>query len=359
MGTVSGRGRRKTGPSIEDVARLAGVSAQTVSRVSTGADPVRPETKAKVMAAIAQLGYSPNRAARALRNGSFGTLGLLAHRYERTGEVLTTGAVVKAADEEGYTVTLLSIDDETALAEDWESAAHRISNQAIDGLVIIRAEEATPETLTLPAGMPVAVSDSRLVGHYPAVMADQVQGARDATRFLLSLGHRVVHHLAGPADSEPALMRRGAWERTLEAAGISVPPVWQGDWTPASGYSVGRRIAEERGITAVFCANDEMAFGLIRALNEAGLRVPDDVSVVGFDAIALSEYIYPPLTTVRQNFDRIGHELVKLVLSQIRSKGVTLARHDRVVVPTELIVRATTAPPPPDSPPSSDPSSPV
>ncbi|MHA6523579.1 LacI family DNA-binding transcriptional regulator [Tessaracoccus sp. G1721] len=346
MGTVSGRGRRKTGPSIEDVARLAGVSAQTVSRVSTGADPVRPETKAKVMAAIAQLGYSPNRAARALRNGSFGTLGLLAHRYERTGEVLTTGAVVKAADEEGYTVTLLSIDDETALAKDWESAAHRISNQAIDGLVIIRAEEATPETLTLPAGMPVAVSDSRLVGHYPAVMADQVPGARDATRHLLGLGHRRVDHLAGPADSEPALMRRGAWERTLEAAGISAPPAWQGDWTPASGYAMGRRIAEDPGITAVFCANDEMAFGLIRALNEAGRRVPEDVSVVGFDAIALSEYIYPPLTTVRQNFDRIGHELVKLVLAQIRSQGVTLARHDRVVVPTELIVRATTAPPP-------------
>ena len=346
MGTVSGRGRRKTGPSIEDVARLAGVSAQTVSRVSTGADPVRPETKAKVMAAMAQLGYSPNRAARALRNGSFGTIGLLAHRYERTGEVLTTGAVVKAADEEGYTVTLLSIDDETAVAEDWESAAHRISNQAIDGLIIIRAEEATPETLTLPASMPVAVSDSRLVGHYPAVMADQVQGARDATRHLLGLGHRMVHHLSGPAESEPALMRRAAWERALEAAGIHAPPVWQGDWTPASGYAVGRRIAEDPDVTAVFVANDEMAFGLIRALHEAGRRVPEDVSVVGFDAIALSEYAYPPLTTVRQNFDQIGHALVRLVLSQIRSTGA-MARHDRVVVPTELIVRATTAPPPP------------
>lgn len=347
MGTVSGRGGRKTGPSIEDVARLAGVSAQTVSRVSTGAEAVRPETKARVLEAMAQLGYSPNRAARALRNGSFGTIGLLAHRYERTGEVLTTGGVVKAADDEGYTVTLLSIESETADAADWESAAHRISNQAIDGLVIIRAEEATPETLTLPAGMPVAVSDSRLVGHYPAVMGDQLQGSRDATRHLLKLGHRTVHHLAGPTDSEPALMRRGAWQRALEAAGVRAPEAWIGDWTPRSGYEIGKRIAEDPDVTAVFAANDEMAFGLIRALHEAGRRVPGDVSVVGFDAIALSEYSYPPLTTVRHDFQRIGQELVRLVLAQIRSRGVSAARHDRVVVPTELIVRGTTAPPPP------------
>lgn len=346
MGTVSGRGRRKTGPSIEDVARLAGVSAQTVSRVSTGADPVRPETKAKVLAAMAQLGYTPNRAARALRNGSFGTIGLLAHRYERTGEVLTTGAVVRAADDEGYTVTLLSIETESAEAQDWESAARRISNQAIDGLVIIRAEEATPETLTLPAGMPVAVSDSRLVGHYPAVMGDQLQGSRDATRHLLQLGHRTVHHLAGPEDSEPALMRRGAWQRTLESAGRPTPEPWIGDWTPRSGYELGHRIAADPDVTAVFVANDEMAFGLLRALHEAGRRVPEDVSVVGFDAIALSEFSYPPLTTVRHDFQRIGRELVKLVVAQIRSRGVSAARHDRVIVPTELLIRGTTGPPP-------------
>lgn len=346
MGTVGGRGRRKTGPSIEDVARLAGVSAQTVSRVSTGANPVRPETKAKVLEAMAQLGYSPNRAARALRNGSFGTIGLLAHRYERTGEVLTTGGVVKAADDAGFTVTLLSIESERPEIAEWDAAAHRISNQAIDGLVIIRAEEATPETLTLPAGIPVAVSDSRLVGHYPAVMADQLQGARDAARHLIQLGHRNIHHIAGPADSEPALMRLGAWKRALEAEGLTAPAVWQGDWTPASGYQLGQRIAEDPSVTAVFVANDEMAFGLIRALHEAGRSVPRDVSVVGFDDIVLGQYLYPPLTTVRQDFTRLGQELVKLVVSQIRS-STSASRHDRIVVPTELIVRKTTAPPPP------------
>lgn len=345
MGTVSGRGRRRSGPSIEDVARLAGVSAQTVSRVSTGADPVRPQTRDKVLAAMAQLGYSPNRAARALRNGSFGTIGLLTHRYERTGEVLTTDSVVKASAHEGYTVTLLNIEADAAAAEDWENAAHRISNQAIDGLIIIRAEEATPETLTLPTRIPVAVSDSRLVGHYPAVTADQSQGARDATRHLLALGHRQVHHIAGPTDSEPAQLRRRAWERTLEQADIAPPPVWQGDWTPRSGYEIGGLIARDPEVTAVFCANDEMAFGLVRALHEAGLDVPGDVSVVGFDGIALGEYVHPPLTTVRQDFRHIGIELVRLVLSQIRSPQAALPRHDRVVIPCDLVVRGTTAPP--------------
>lgn len=347
MGTASGRGRRKAGPSIEDVARLAGVSGQTVSRVSTGADSVRPATRAKVVAAMAQLGYSPNRAARALRNGSFGTIGLLAHRYERTGEELTTESVVKAAAQEGYTVTLLSIQADTINASDWERAAHRISSQAIDGLIIIRAEDATPETLTLPASLPVAVSDSRLVGHYPAVTTDQVQGARDAVSHLLGLGHQQVHHVAGPMDSEPAQQRLRAWERSLESAGIIPPPVWQGDWTPRSGYEVGARIAESPDVTAVFCSNDEMAFGVIRALQEAGLRIPHDVSVVGFDGIALGEYVHPPLTTVRQDFQRIGSELLRLMLGQIRSPSSTIARHDRVVIPAKLLVRGTTAAPGP------------
>lgn len=342
MPTTTGRGRKKTGPSIEDVARLAGVSAQTVSRVSTGADPVREVTRAKVLAAMDQLGYSPNRAARALRNGSFGTIGLLAYRFERTGEALTTEAVVEAAESEDYSVTLLSV--RQPVADQWEHAAHRLSHQAIDALIIIRAEQATPESLALPAGMAVAVSDSRLVGHYPSVVADQVQGSMDATRHLLDLGHKMVHHIAGPDDSEPAYVRSATWQRCLSEAGIRPPQVWAGDWTAASGYRAGLQIAEDPSITAVYCANDETAFGLMRALYERGRRVPDDVSVVGFDGITLSEFSSPPLTTVKQDFHRVGRELVKLVLAQLASKE--RRAHVRVVVPTELIVRGTTAPPP-------------
>ncbi|MGC4151578.1 MAG: LacI family DNA-binding transcriptional regulator [Propionicimonas sp.] len=338
----TGRSRRKAGPSIEDVARLAGVSAQTVSRVSTGAASVRPATRDRVLAAMGQLGYAPNRAARALRNGSFGTLGLLAHRFERTGEALTTKAIVEAAKAENHSVTLLDVDDPGAAG--WEHAVQRLSHQAIDGLVIIRAEHATPDTLALPAGLPIAVSDSRLMGYYPGVVADQIQGTETAVRHLLGLGHRTVHHVAGPADSDPAALRSATWQRCLEEVGIRPPPLWRGDWSAASGYAAGQRIAEDRSVTAVYCANDEMAFGLMGALAEHGRRIPGDVSVVGFDDIGLAGYSIPPLTTVRQDFRRIGHELVRLVLAQLDHQSVLPL--DRVVIPTEFVIRGSTAPPP-------------
>lgn len=288
-----------------------------------------------------QLGYSPNRAARALRNGSFGTIGLLAYRFERTGEALTTEAVVEVAEAAGYSVTLLRV--QAPESANWEHAMVRLSHLAIDGLVIIRAETATPDSLALPAGLPVAVSDSRLVGYYPGVVADQVQGSRSAMSHLLGLGHRTIHHLAGPADSDPAALRSVTWQRCLDEAGIPTPPLWRGDWTARSGYQLGQQIAQDPDVTAVYCANDEMAFGLLRALHERGRRVPEEVSVVGFDGIALSEYASPPLTTVKQDFHRIGDELVRLVLGQLKSKSTP--SRERVMVPTELLVRGTTAPP--------------
>ncbi len=342
MAGMTGRGRRKVGPSIEDVAKLAGVSAQTVSRVSTGADVVRPATRERVLRAMQQLGYTPNRAARALRNGSYGAIGLVAHRFGRTGEALTTEAVVRAAEAEDYSVTLLTVRDPTAAG--WEPAAHRLPHQAIDGLIIIRAEGATPDSLALPRGMPVAVSDSRFTGHYPSVVADQVQGTRDAVEHLLGLGHRTVHHVGGPEGSGPARVRAATWQRSLEEAGIRPPPLRRGDWTSASGYAIGQELARDRSVTAVFCANDDMSFGVLRALHEAGRGVPTDVSVVGFDAIELSGFSTPPLTTVRQDFDQIGVELVRLVVGQVRHG--TEAVHDRVLVPTDLVVRASTGPPP-------------
>lgn len=330
---------QRRGPSIQDVARLAGLSAQTVSRVSTGTGTVRPETRARVLAAMDQLGYSPNHAARALRNGEFGTIGLLAHRFQRTGEALTTQGVIEAARAHDLAVTIVDVGP--AADGDWQGAALRLTHQAIDGLVIIRAETATPQSLALPTSLPVVVSDSRLVGRYPAVVADQVGGTYAAVDHLLALGHTVVHHLAGPTDSEPAAMRSSSWERALERAGIHPPQPWRGDWTGASGYAVGRDLPDD--VTAVYCANDEMAIGLMRALHEHGRRVPQDVSVVGFDGIALGEFTWPPLTTVRQDFPAIGRELVRVVLDQLH--GPKRPGADRVTVPADLVVRGSTAPP--------------
>lgn len=324
--------------SIADVARLAGVAPITVSRVANGSDAVRPATRERVQSAMAMLGYAPNTAARALRNGSFETIGLVAHRFARTGESRTIEGVVEAARAEGYTVALVDVVSPADVSE----AATRLRHQAVDGLIVIRAEVATPTDLALPPGMPVVVSDSRFVGHHAAVGSDQIGGSRSAVEHLLGLGHPTVHHIAGPADSAPAVQREETWQETLRRAGRPVPPVLRGDWTPQSGYALGAQIADDPSVTAVYSANDEMAAGLMRALHERGVRVPEDVSVVGFDDAALTEFLWPPLTTVRQDFRTIGSELVRLLLAQVRDH-VDVSR-EHVVVGTTLQVRASTGP---------------
>ncbi|WP_394277012.1 LacI family DNA-binding transcriptional regulator [Luteococcus sp.] len=328
-------------PSIRDVARAAGVSAQTVSRVANGHPSVRPATRERVEQAMTETGYVPNRAARVLRTGSSRTIGVMSHRFERTGENLTLGAVVEAAEQHSFSVTLTTLPD--ASHTDWARTRQRLELQGLDGLVVLRHEAATEDSLLLPDGLPVAVSDSRLVGAHPAVVTDQTEGTRAMVQHLLGLGHRTVHHVGGPEDSEPAQQRAEAWRRTLEEAGAPVPEVAQGDWTAASGLEAGRRLAADPSATAVFCANDEMAFGVMRAFTEAGLRIPQDRSVAGFDDVGLAAYAPTPLSTIRQDFRRIGQELVALVMRQL--DGARPEELERVVVPTELVLRQSTGTP--------------
>ena len=326
MGEAGGSRRRRSGvPSVADVARLAGVSTQTVSRVTSGASNVRPGTRDKVLRAMEQLGYSPNLAAQALRRGSSRTIGVVTQHIQRTGEALTTEGVLSAAWDAGYTVSMVQV--ERPASEDMRTAVLRLAHQTVDGLVVVQAGRAGREHLSLPAGVPVAVSDSALVGYYPSASADQVQGVRDAVEHLLGLGHRTVHHVTGPEDSQSALIRSAAWAARLKEA----------------GYAAGGRLAADPEATAVFCANDEVAIGLMRAMHERGRRVPQDVSVVGFDGLSLGEYSFPPLTTVRQDFWRAGEEMVGLVLEQVASGETDGAR--QILIPTELLVRGSTAPP--------------
>lgn len=333
-------GRSPSSPSIADVARLAGVSPQTVSRVANDSDLVKPATRDRVLAAMAEFGYAPNRAARALRSGSFKTIGIIAHQISRTGESRIIEAVVRAARKEGYTVTLVDLAGTSG--SEYDAAAMRLENQAIDGLVIIRAEQATPETLALPPGLPVIATDSEFAGHFPAVGVDQNEGVSLAVDHLLNLGHRTVHHLRGPLDSDPANQRATAWRAALGARGARVVEPLVGDWTPASGYRLGRELLAQRP-TAVLCANDEMAGGLLRAVGEAGLSVPADLSVVGFDDVPFAEYLWPPLTTVHQDIRQLGQLLVDQLLAQIRDRSA--ARPSTTLVPCRLVVRASTAAP--------------
>ncbi|SPL89400.1 Transcriptional regulator, LacI family [[Actinomadura] parvosata subsp. kistnae] len=190
-------------------------------------------------------------------------------------------------------------------------------------------------------GLPAVAVEGRHEGEVAVVSVDQREGARHATAHLLALGHDTVWHVSGPDDWLEAEGRQEGWRAALAAAGREIPEVLAGDWTPRSGYRAGRvlaaRVAE---VTAVFVANDQMALGLLRAFSEAGVRVPEQVSVVGFDDIPEAAYFTPALTTVRQDFGEVGRLSIGLLLKQIESSGTS--GYDHLIVPPRFVIRDST-----------------
>jgi DNA-binding LacI/PurR family transcriptional regulator len=178
-------------------------------------------------------------------------------------------------------------------------------------------------------------------------MPDQRGGARAASEHLLDLGHETVWHVSGPMSWHPARERADGWRDALVAAGASIPEPIEGDWTPGRGYAVGRQLVAQGDVTAVFAANDQMAMGIMRAFYEAGRRIPEDVSIVGFDDVPEAEHLFIPLTTVRQDFEATGRRAVAELLARLGPDGVGgSAPKDGVVIPVELVVRASSGPPP-------------
>lgn len=333
----SERGERRV--RAQDVATLAGVSTQTVSRVVNGAANVRPATRDRVVEAMAKLGYAPSQAARALRSGKLDTIGVIVHHLARTGEARIMESVARTAHRYGYAVTLLDASSESA--SDMNTALQNLRHD-IAGLVILSLETAEIEHVRMPGRLPVVAADSRALVH-PSVGFDQRGGARLAVTHLLGLGHSTVHLLAGPVSSLQAGEREDEWRQVLLASDRTVVEPLHGDWTLASGYRIGRRLAEDPAVTAVFAANDEMAAGLLRALYEAGKRVPQDVSVVGFDDI-LAGYLWPPLTTVHQDFPAMGETLVRALVNQFET-GTRSAQPVASLIPARLALRQSTSAP--------------
>jgi DNA-binding LacI/PurR family transcriptional regulator len=340
---TAGRTRRPgRGVSMADVARLAGVSSQTVSRVSTGHPGVVESTRLQVLTAMQQLGYRPNSAARALKRGEFRTLGVILFTLATTGNSRTVEAIAGYAAKEGYAITLIPVAVPTQ--DGVLGAFTRLGELAVDGIIVImEVHLLDAANLDLPPGMQVVVVDSDAGDRYPVVDTDQADGARQAVQHLLELGHETVWHVTGPAESFASERRTQAWRRTLLEAGRAVPPVQRGDWTAESGYRAGLVLAGEPSCTAVFAANDQMALGLLRAFHERGLTVPQDVSIVGFDDIPDSSSFIPPLTTVHQDFAEVGRRCVQGLLRQIRNEP---EGPGTVLVPTRLVPRLSSAPPP-------------
>ncbi|MCH1866087.1 LacI family DNA-binding transcriptional regulator [Nocardioides sp. CFH 31398] len=341
MGGDRARGGRS--PSMADVAARAGVSHQTVSRVMNDSPLVKPDTRERVLAAIAETGYRRNSAARALATNRSGRVGLISAHLALYGPSMILTSLSDALHDAGYELSLASMTEQTE--EALRAAVDRLLDRAVEAVVVAVAHSgARAWARDLDLGVPVVLVQGVGPGEPMAVGIDQQQGATLATDHLLDLGHRAVAHLTGPLDWIEAAQRRSGWLLAHERRGVEPGPELVGDWSSASGYDAGRRLAGDAGagaVTAVLAANDSMALGLLNALHERGVRVPDDVSVVGFDDVPEAAFYWPPLTTVRQEFARLGSRAVEVTLRALA--GETSPSVDLLV--PEVVLRATTAAP--------------
>ncbi|TCC26661.1 LacI family DNA-binding transcriptional regulator [Kribbella speibonae] len=329
-------------PSSTDVARLAGVSQKTVSRVLNGEPYVKEEVRLRVQAAVRELGYRRNDAARALNSGRTKRIGVVCLGTALFGPSTQLVAIEQTLRTTGYSVSIVNTLEGDTIAD----VVEHLREQGVDGIIL-------SEPIDEGDGVPIDVDIPVLsFGRFPGLSAkpsidtggDNIGAGRTATEHLLGLGHETVWHVAGPQRWWAARDRLAGWRQALADAGAPEPPVLEGDWLPASGYAAGRELAANHDVTAVFVANDDMAIGVLRAFTEAGRSVPEDVSIVGFDDIPTAAFLTPPLTTVPQDFDvHVARGIANLVTEIESPTG------DRSPLPEppplRLVVRQSTAAP--------------
>lgn len=325
---------------IFDVARLAGVSHQTVSRVINDLPNVRPATRARVEQAIAQLRYSPSPAARALVTRRTRTIGLVTPGVPDYGPTSIATHFNFAARAARYSVdTVSALDSDPASVR---SVVEGLLRQRVDAIVLIVVDVGVLEVVRgLDLSIPIVAATASARRSPQIVSIDQYRGARSAVRHLAELGHTRILHLAGPLRAPDALERIRGWRDELGERRLEIIDPLHGDWSAASGYRVGMELDIAAG-SAVFAANDHMAIGLLSALRERGLRVPQDVSVVGFDDVPEAGYLYPALTTVRQDFNTLGELIMQKVLVAVEEPDSVT---EDTPIPTHLIVRHSTSAP--------------
>jgi len=327
---------------MHDVAERADVSHQTVSRVLNDFEGIRPATRERVLEAITALGYRRNLAARTLATGRSNTIGMIGPEIPDIGPLSSLHAVERAARVAGFHTLLTSTSPDPDRVV---KALEFMLGRGIDALVLVAQHRSVQESVdAVVDGLPMV---HLLTGGEPkgsSVSVDQGAGVRAAMEHLLNLGHRRIQHVAGPLTYTEAQLRRNAFREHILRAGLEELPILEGDWTTDSGYAAGQRL--DNSASAVFCANDQMAFGLIHALSDAGRSVPHDVSVVGFDDTPEARHSLPPLTTVHQDFEGVGQLAVSVLVARLN--GIDEPPNDPLV--PWLIERTSTARPRPAPP---------
>lgn len=327
-------------PAMSDVAKLAGVSLQTVSRVINGHRSVSPATRMRVQSAMRELGYRPNRAARALASGRSDLIGVIAEPSTSFGPSSTLRALEDAAAASGMRLSVTSVpsmDRDTV-----DRAIEHHLEQRVRGIVVVALVVSISEAIhAFDPGVPVVIIGRDQGLGIANVGIDHEHGARLAVNLLLDAGHRTVWHVSGLRDAYDSEDRIVGWRDALLAADAEVPPVVAGDWSARGGYEAGLLLARMPEVTAIFASNDQSALGILRALHEHGRAVPTDVSVVGFDDIDEAAYYIPPLTTIRQDFALIGRRAMASLLALFDGEPPS---HE--LLAPELVLRQSVAPPP-------------
>lgn len=330
---------------MADVARLAKVSTQTVSRYFTGTGYVRAETRDRIAEAIAELGYIPNQSARNLRAQRSNTIGVLSMGALNYGSAGVLTGLALAAREANVTLTIAQL-DLSFEAKDWEAEAKRALDHfaavQADGIVLSTPIVGVDQLITeMESQVPVVTVSELPWSQTTSLDPLSYAAGLDATRYLIGLGHTDILHIAGPATRNQAIEREHGYRDAMAEADLS-PHVLDGatDWSSASGFRAGQ-IAELTAFTGVFASNDEIALGFMSAMEGRGLRSPRDFSIVGVDDMPTAAYFSPPLTTIRVDFREIGMTAFRMLHQQILTGE--LGEHP-VLVP-ELVVRRSTAAP--------------
>lgn len=321
--------------SMADVARAAGVSQQTVSRVVNGQANVRAETRARILSAMDNLGFRPNYAGRSLRGGAYRAVGLFMPDLMLTGNLATLNGLLAAASEHGYAVTLA--DGAPGAARSLTAESRRMAALPVDGIVINMSQKADDfdDFVPLP-GLKTVIVGALPHPRCTTIDSDHYGAAALAVEHLVARGHREIRHIAGPADSVPAQEREAAWRSVLERHGLAVVEPLHGDWTADDGYRIGEALAADRGATAIFAANDQMAYGALLALRASGRGVPEDVSLIGIDDALEGVVPHNALSTVRLNLQERGRAVFEHAVGALAGAVDPVA----VRIPGTLVERA-------------------
>jgi DNA-binding LacI/PurR family transcriptional regulator len=329
---------------LDDVARHAGVSYQTVSRVLNQAEQVAEKTRRKVEAAMSELNYVPNRVAQQLAGKQSFTLGLASTDLALHAPSQWASAIKSRAHQLGYHVVISMVED--LQLQSCRAAVNELIAQRVDGILInVPLETTDAQAITQYCGdLPVLFLDVDPQASLFSILFDPDTGARQGVAHLLALGHRQIALLTGPETSVSARLRYQGWLHELAAHQLTPLQVMEGDWSAASGYQCALTMLNRPKLpTAILVANDQMALGVLRAAHASGVAVPQQLSVVGYDDTQDSAYFQPPLTTIRQDFQLSGRESVNRLVQMLQKNPASYP--DSLLLNTTLIQRQTTAAP--------------